>query len=74
MSLIRIFLSYTVLFLSFRFGVFSCSDSISAIMQVVRENQVIVVVGETGSGKTTQLTQVYFIIYSLPGVTCTLFL
>ncbi|CAN6476268.1 unnamed protein product [Victoria cruziana] len=26
-------------------------------MKVVRENQVIVVVGETGSGKTTQLTQ-----------------
>jgi len=25
---------------------------------VVRENQVVVVVGETGSGKTTQLTQV----------------
>jgi pre-mRNA-splicing factor ATP-dependent RNA helicase DHX38/PRP16 len=28
-----------------------------AIEQVVRENQVVVVVGETGSGKTTQLTQ-----------------
>ncbi|XP_020526384.1 pre-mRNA-splicing factor ATP-dependent RNA helicase DEAH7 isoform X2 [Amborella trichopoda] len=27
------------------------------LLQVVRENQVIVVVGETGSGKTTQLTQ-----------------
>lgn len=27
-------------------------------MQVIRENQVVVVVGETGSGKTTQLTQV----------------
>ncbi|GJV67697.1 putative RNA-directed DNA polymerase [Tanacetum coccineum] len=27
------------------------------ILQVIRENQVIVVVGETGSGKTTQLTQ-----------------
>ena len=25
--------------------------------QVIRENQVIVVVGETGSGKTTQMTQ-----------------
>ncbi|KAL5721851.1 RNA helicase [Ranunculus cassubicifolius] len=27
------------------------------LLQVVRENQVIIVVGETGSGKTTQLTQ-----------------
>jgi len=26
-------------------------------MQVIRDNQVIIVVGETGSGKTTQLTQ-----------------
>lgn len=32
-------------------------------MQVVRENQVIVVVGETGSGKTTQLTQVCLKLY-----------
>lgn len=29
-----------------------------ANIQVVRENQIVVVVGETGSGKTTQLTQV----------------
>jgi hypothetical protein len=28
--------------------------------QVVRENQVIIVVGETGSGKTTQMTQYLF--------------
>ncbi|GMH38447.1 hypothetical protein BSKO_06331 [Bryopsis sp. KO-2023] len=27
------------------------------LMQVIRENQVVVVVGETGSGKTTQMTQ-----------------
>jgi pre-mRNA-splicing factor ATP-dependent RNA helicase DHX38/PRP16 len=27
------------------------------LMQVIRDNQVIIVVGETGSGKTTQLTQ-----------------
>ncbi|KAK4842386.1 hypothetical protein QYF36_020662 [Acer negundo] len=27
------------------------------LLQVIRENQVIIVVGETGSGKTTQLTQ-----------------
>ncbi|OVA17529.1 Helicase [Macleaya cordata] len=27
------------------------------LLQVIRENQVIVIVGETGSGKTTQLTQ-----------------
>lgn len=27
------------------------------LLQVVRENQVVIVVGETGSGKTTQLTQ-----------------
>lgn len=29
----------------------------SALVQAVRENQVLVVVGDTGSGKTTQLTQ-----------------
>jgi pre-mRNA-splicing factor ATP-dependent RNA helicase DHX38/PRP16 len=27
------------------------------LMQVIRENQIIIIVGETGSGKTTQLTQ-----------------
>lgn len=26
-------------------------------MTVIRENQIVVIVGETGSGKTTQLTQ-----------------
>lgn len=26
-------------------------------VQIIRENQVVVVVGETGSGKTTQMTQ-----------------
>ncbi|GLJ24442.1 hypothetical protein SUGI_0466750 [Cryptomeria japonica] len=34
--------------------IFSVRDD---VLQVIRENQVIVVVGETGSGKTTQLTQ-----------------
>jgi len=34
-------------------------------VQVVRENQVVVVVGETGSGKTTQLTQVLLPFYFL---------
>ncbi|KAK3016011.1 hypothetical protein RJ639_006735 [Escallonia herrerae] len=34
--------------------IFSVRD---VLMQVIRENQVVVVVGETGSGKTTQLTQ-----------------
>lgn len=29
----------------------------SQLLQVIRENQVVVIVGETGSGKTTQLTQ-----------------
>jgi pre-mRNA-splicing factor ATP-dependent RNA helicase DHX38/PRP16 len=29
----------------------------SKLLEVVRENQIVVVVGETGSGKTTQLTQ-----------------
>lgn len=29
----------------------------SALMNVIRENNVIIIVGETGSGKTTQLTQ-----------------
>ncbi|KAK2986250.1 hypothetical protein RJ640_027345 [Escallonia rubra] len=34
--------------------IFSVRDE---LLQVIRENQVVVVVGETGSGKTTQLTQ-----------------
>ncbi|XP_024542250.1 pre-mRNA-splicing factor ATP-dependent RNA helicase DEAH7-like [Selaginella moellendorffii] len=34
--------------------IFSVRDE---LLQVIRENQVIVVVGETGSGKTTQMTQ-----------------
>ncbi|KAL3679174.1 hypothetical protein R1sor_022130 [Riccia sorocarpa] len=34
--------------------IFSVRDE---LLQIVRENQVIVVVGETGSGKTTQMTQ-----------------
>lgn len=33
---------------------FACRDE---LMKIIRENQVIVVVGETGSGKTTQLAQ-----------------
>ena len=28
------------------------------LLRVIRENNVVIVVGETGSGKTTQLTQV----------------
>jgi ABC-type lipoprotein export system ATPase subunit len=32
---------------------------VSPELQIIRENQVVVVVGETGSGKTTQMTQVY---------------
>lgn len=32
--------------------VFDCRDE---LLQVIRENQVVVVVGETGSGKTTQV-------------------
>ena len=34
--------------------IYECRDD---LMQVIRENQIIVVVGETGSGKTTQMTQ-----------------
>eukprot|EP01125_Pyxidicula_operculata_P017655 TRINITY_DN6217_c0_g1_i1.p1 TRINITY_DN6217_c0_g1~~TRINITY_DN6217_c0_g1_i1.p1 ORF type:complete len:1142 (+),score=298.97 TRINITY_DN6217_c0_g1_i1:1069-4494(+) len=34
--------------------VFSCRDQ---LVNVIRENSVVVIVGETGSGKTTQLTQ-----------------
>ena len=28
------------------------------LLRVIRENNIVIVVGETGSGKTTQLTQV----------------
>lgn len=34
--------------------IYQCREE---LMQVVRENQIVVIVGETGSGKTTQLTQ-----------------
>lgn len=34
------------------------AHAVHAVLQVIRENQVVVVVGETGSGKTTQMTQV----------------
>ena len=34
--------------------IFQCRDE---LMRVIRENNVVVIVGETGSGKTTQLTQ-----------------
>lgn len=30
------------------------------LLAIIRENQVVVVIGETGSGKTTQLAQVSF--------------
>lgn len=29
------------------------------LLNVIRENSIVIVVGETGSGKTTQLTQVF---------------
>jgi ABC-type dipeptide/oligopeptide/nickel transport system ATPase component len=34
-----------------------CSAGLSAVVQIIRENPVVIVVGETGSGKTTQMTQ-----------------
>eukprot|EP01018_Ginkgo_biloba_P028657 Gb_13411 [translate_table: standard] len=50
--------------------IFSVRDE---LLQVVHENQVIVVVGETGSGKTTQLTQYLhedgFTTYGMVGCT-----
>ncbi|EFH47800.1 EMB3011 [Arabidopsis lyrata subsp. lyrata] len=46
--------------------IFSVRDE---LLQVIRENQVIVVVGETGSGKTTQLTQDGYTINGIVGCT-----
>jgi pre-mRNA-splicing factor ATP-dependent RNA helicase DHX38/PRP16 len=41
--------------LSFRYRpAYSVRDS---LLQTIRENNIVIVVGETGSGKTTQLTQ-----------------
>ncbi|KAI9915975.1 hypothetical protein PsorP6_007716 [Peronosclerospora sorghi] len=34
--------------------IFQCREE---LLQIIRENQIVVIVGETGSGKTTQLTQ-----------------
>lgn len=36
------------------------------LLTVIRDNSVIIIVGETGSGKTTQLTQVMFLTESFP--------
>ena len=33
------------------------------LLNIVRDNSVVIIVGETGSGKTTQLTQVSCLIY-----------
>jgi len=38
------------------------------MLRIIRENAVVIVIGETGSGKTTQLTQVCRIYYSMPRV------
>ena len=35
-----------------------CCYVLLQLLRVIRENNVVIVVGETGSGKTTQLTQV----------------
>jgi len=43
------------------------------LMGIVRENNVIVVVGETGSGKTTQLTQVRLLVVSISKSLCCTF-
>ena len=34
-----------------------CFSSLSSFIQAVRKNQMLIVIGETGSGKTTQITQ-----------------
>ena len=34
------------------------------LLKIIRENQIVIIVGETGSGKTTQLTQVYMYMYT----------
>jgi pre-mRNA-splicing factor ATP-dependent RNA helicase DHX38/PRP16 len=38
------------------------------LLQIIRDNQVIIIVGETGSGKTTQLTQVRACVDELKGI------
>ena len=35
----------------------TCNTSHTAHAQVIRDNQIVIIVGETGSGKTTQITQ-----------------
>ena len=35
------------------------------LLNIIRDNSVVVIVGETGSGKTTQLTQVHFFFHFL---------
>lgn len=50
--------------------VYDCREE---LLQVIRENQVVVVVGETGSGKTTQVRKPWLqVLYSsVKGVTRT---
>ena len=38
------------------------------LMSIIRDNNVVVVVGETGCGKTTQLTQVCACVHACMGV------
>lgn len=47
---------------------FDVTEFVLQLLWIIRENVVVIVVGETGSGKTTQLTQVcrmsHFILMS----------
>ena len=37
------------------------------LLNIIRDNTVVIIVGETGSGKTTQLTQVYNLLFYFIG-------
>ena len=39
----------------------TCATISFQLLNIIRDNSVVVIVGETGSGKTTQLTQVHFV-------------
>ena len=61
--LILFFLLNIVSLMSFSFAIFSCSDSVSAIIQVVCENQVLVEVSKIGSWKPHNYRRYAFVLH-----------
>ena len=46
-------------------------DDIETLLQLVKENQIVIIQGETGSGKTTQIPQFLLDAGYYGGIVCT---